>query len=88
VDISADPYRVRLPGGLNRVAGTLETLVRICVDTTGAVSGVTVVRSADPALDRQLASTIPRWRYRPLLDTGRAIPFCYTMNMRFVAGGY
>ncbi|HWA75302.1 MAG TPA: protein kinase [Polyangiaceae bacterium] len=82
VNISADPYRVRLPPVF---ATALETLVKICVTTSGTVSSVSVVRSADPALDQRLMSTIPRWRYTPLLEDTRAIPFCYTVNLRFEA---
>jgi serine/threonine-protein kinase len=79
VNISADPYRIRLPPVF---ASALETLVRVCVTTSGTVSSVAVVRSADPALDQRLMSTIPRWRYTPLLEDTRAIPFCYTVNLR------
>lgn len=79
VNISADPYRIRLPPVF---ASALETLVRICVTTSGAVSSVAVVRSADPALDQRVMSTIPRWHYTPLVEDTRAIPFCYTVNLR------
>jgi TonB family protein len=61
-------------------------MVRICVDVSGGVSSVSVLKSADPALDRQISATVPRWRYRPLQDAGVAVPFCYTTRMRFVGG--
>jgi serine/threonine-protein kinase len=83
VDVSTDPYRIRLPPAFNGMAGTLETLVRICVAASGSVSSVSIVRSADPALDQRVTSTIPRWRYTPMLEDSRAIPFCYTVNLRF-----
>jgi serine/threonine-protein kinase len=86
VNVSADPYRIRPPSALQKVAGTLDTMVRICVDVSGGVSSVSVLKSADPALDRQISATVPRWRYRPLQDAGVAVPFCYTTRMRFVGG--
>ncbi|MGC4092755.1 MAG: TonB family protein [Polyangiaceae bacterium] len=86
VNVSADPYKVRIPPALFQVSQTLEGVVRICVNTSGGVSSVSVLRSSDPALDRQLLSTIPRWRYNPLLDEQQPVPFCYTTNLRFVSG--
>lgn len=86
VNVAADPYRVRPPAALQKMAGVLDTMVRICVNTSGGVSSVSVLKSADPGLDRQITATVPRWRYRPLLDEGVAVPFCYTTRMRFVGG--
>jgi hypothetical protein len=31
-------------------------------------------------LDPQIVDLLSRWKYRPLVESGRAIPFCYSMK--------
>jgi hypothetical protein len=83
IDSNRKPYRVSLPPALDRMSRTFDARVSICVSTLGTVSSMKVLHSADPALDRQLAIAISRWLYRPLLEGGRAIPFCYNLRFEF-----
>lgn len=76
--------RVRLPVGLDRMGETFSALVNICVSASGSVSRVNILRSAGPALDRQIPSALSRWRYRPLLQDGEATAFCY--NLKYEIG--
>ena len=76
----AEPYRARMPRPLARLERSFATTVNICVDARGAVSGVTFMNSADTAVDREVSRAVSRWRYRPLLEAGRAVPFCYVLK--------
>lgn len=79
IDPQADAYRVRLPAALNRSGQAFRATVKICVDDKGTVSSITVLRSAGPAIDAQVTDVLSRWRYRPLLQSGRETPFCYSL---------
>jgi len=77
--------RVRLPVGLDRMGETFSALVNICVTATGSVSKVNILRSAGPVLDPQIPKALSRWHYRPLLEAGTPIPFCYILNYEISA---
>ncbi len=76
----ADANRLRLPPGLERSGTRFSATLKMCVSPLGKVASVTVLRSAGSALDQQLTGILSRWRYRPLLEGGRAVPFCYVLN--------
>jgi len=76
----AEPYRARMPRPLDRLEQSFATTVNICVNARGAVSGVTFMSAADTAVDREVSRAVSRWRYRPLLEAGRAVPFCYVLK--------
>jgi TonB family protein len=63
-----------------RQTGTV--LAKVCVGTMGAVSSVTVLRGL-PLLDDEVRRTVERWRYRPFLYNGRAVPFCHVASFVF-----
>jgi hypothetical protein len=46
------------------------------------VSSLRIVRPSIPRVDFQIRSVVPRWRYRPYLVDGQALPFCYALNYR------
>jgi TonB family protein len=71
---------VRVPSALRRSGQTFSATVNICVAPSGEVTKVDVLRSAGPALDPQIVDLLSRWRYRPLLEGGRATPFCYPLK--------
>lgn len=71
---------VRVPPALRRSSQTFSATVNICVAPSGEVTKVDVLRSAGPALDPQIVDLLSRWRYRPLLESGRATPFCYPLK--------
>lgn len=85
IDPMASAYRVKLPAALERLGQTFTATVRICVAPSGRVSSVDVLRSAGPALDPQIPAVLSRWRYKPLIENGQAVPFCYMMQYQ-IAG--
>ena len=74
------PPAVRLPAALQRSGQTFSATVNVCVGPSGEVAKVSILRSAGPALDPQIADLLSRWRYRPLMEGGRATPFCYSLK--------
>jgi len=77
IDPNAAAYRVALPPSLARAEMKLAAVVKICVSADGKVTDVKLLKSADPAVDPQIPQVLSRWRFRPLLAAGRAVPFCY-----------
>jgi TonB family protein len=71
---------VRVPAALQRRGQTFSATVNICVGPRGEVATVDILRSAGPALDPQIVELLSHWRYRPLMEGGRATPFCYPMK--------
>jgi TonB family protein len=72
--------KMNLPRALLRAGATMQATVKLCVTAAGKVSSVNVLRSAGSAVDQQLTGALSRWHYRPLLEDGRGVPFCYTLN--------
>lgn len=81
----AEAYRVKLPPALASLGKPFTAKVRICVSERGAVTGVKILQSAGAAIDAQIPSTLGRWRYRPLVENGAAVPFCYLLNYEIAA---
>ncbi len=80
IDSNADEYRVKLPPSLARAEMKLSAVVKMCVSADGKVADVKLLKSADPAIDPQIPAVLGRWRYKPLLVDGRAVPFCYVLQ--------
>lgn len=80
VNPNADGYRVKIPPALERTGERFSAMVKICVSPAGKVTDVAILRSAGPAIDAQIPSTLRRWSYRPLTEDGKAVPFCYPLN--------
>jgi outer membrane biosynthesis protein TonB len=59
--------------------------LKICVATTGDVSGVSLLRSAAPSLDDLTVAAARTWRYKPLVIEGAARPFCHKIIIHYVA---
>lgn len=73
------PYNLVMPP--NYPSGMrLWALTRICVNPSGNVMGVSLVKGMDPKLDGQLLSRIRSWKFNPYVTEGRAIPFCFTLR--------
>jgi outer membrane biosynthesis protein TonB len=85
IDPNADEYRVRLPPSLARADMKLSAVVKMCVSSDGKVTDVKLLKSADPAIDPQIPATLGRWRYRPLMVGGQAVPFCYVQQYEIAA---
>ena len=80
INPSSEAYRVRLPSAIERLGESFQTTVSVCVNASGNVSKVNVLRSAGPGVDSALVKALSRWRYRPLLEDGSARPFCYVFS--------
>lgn len=79
VNPAADAYRARIPRALQRAQQSFTATVDICVNTDGKVSGVRIV-NASPGIDQEVSRAVSHWRYRPLVEAGKAVPFCYVMK--------
>jgi protein TonB len=60
------------------VAGArYQVMAKICVNTSGGVESVSLLKRAHPTLDNNVAATVKTWRFRPLMANGIPVPFCY-----------
>ena len=80
IDSNADEYRVKAPPSLARAEMKLSAVVKMCVSAEGRVADVRLLKSADPAIDAQIPAVLGKWRYKPLVMDGRAVPFCYVLQ--------
>jgi hypothetical protein len=81
-DITKDPYRPHMPPDMNRSGFLIWGLFKVCVDSTGAVTRVSTMKSADVQADAQWMALIRTWRYQPYELDGRAIAFCHPMRLQ------
>jgi TonB family protein len=59
----------------------LVSAFHFCIDTTGHVSRVAILRSSGlPGYDRKLVAAIGGWSYKPFLDEGTAVPVCSSVH--------
>jgi protein TonB len=82
---SGDPLTPSLPPQLNRAGMTLWGLFKVCVSAQGTVSGVTVMKPADPLVDNDWIGKIKQWKYKPYSVNGRAVPFCSPVRVQVTA---
>lgn len=80
INPNVDPYRVKVPRALARSGAEFSALLRVCVSTSGRVTGVSILKGAGPPIDSQIPTVIGRWRYRPLTIGGQATAFCYPLS--------
>ena len=80
IDPRVLPYRVSVPHHCVPQGDVFSALLKICVDTLGSVSGVTILQSSLPIIDSQLPYVIATWRYDPYLRNGGPAPFCYNLK--------
>ncbi len=71
------------PPSLNH--GGVEYLVqaKICVSRAGTVDSVLLMKHADALLDASVLNAVKKWRFRPLVANGNAVPFCYFGRFEF-----
>jgi TonB family protein len=56
-----------------------------CITDHGKVERVDLAQSSGyPALDRSALNTIRHWSFRPAQDSGKSIPMCYRLPIRFL----
>ena len=63
--------------GARRGLGDSTFTARLCVDTSGAVSSVTVLGGI-PGADADIVSTLRNWRYKP-----QPIPVCFITQFTY-----
>jgi protein TonB len=56
-----------------------------CISDHGKVERLDLAQSSGhPALDRSALNTVRHWSFRPAQDSGKAIPMCYRLPIRFL----
>ncbi len=56
-----------------------------CITDHGKVARLDLAQSSGhPALDRSALNTVRHWSFRPAQESGRAIPMCYRLPIRFL----
>jgi hypothetical protein len=81
------PYAPRLPPRLQTPGTVVWGTFQVCVSTDGEVTGVRIVQSADKLVDEDWVETLRTWRYRPYLQNGVRLPFCYLARVEVRVSG-
>jgi protein TonB len=56
-----------------------------CITDHGKVERLDLAQSSGyPALDRSALNTIRHWSFRPAQESGKSIPMCYRLPIRFL----
>lgn len=82
IDPNEARYQPVIPAPLRKPGAKFAPLVKLCVRKDGSVGDVTVVRPSDPAVDPAIVEKIRLFKFRPYLDHGRPIPFCFFREYR------
>jgi hypothetical protein len=82
IDPNEARYQPVIPPPLRKPGAKFAPLLKLCVKRDGSVGGVTVMRPSDPAVDPAIVEKILLFRFRPYLDHGRPIPFCFFREYR------
>lgn len=61
-------------------------VLRAAVDRTGQVSGVEVLQSVAPMVDKPAAAALSKWTFEPARACGRAVPSHFTIARNFKLG--
>jgi serine/threonine protein kinase len=83
------------PNAVKRVSGETPTLgaskpqnmppvvsSKVCIDTSGAVTGVEILTKLERHTTSDLAAAIKTWRYAPYKQDGAAAAACFSVNFR------
>jgi hypothetical protein len=82
IDPNEPRYQPVIPPRLRTPGASFAPLVKLCVGKDGSVGEVTVVRPSDPAVDPAIVEKIRLFKFRPYLDNGHPIPFCFYREYR------
>jgi hypothetical protein len=82
IDPNEARYQPVIPPPLRKPGARFAPLVKLCVRKDGSVGDVSVMRPSDPAVDPAIVEKIRLFRFRPYLDHGRPIPFCFFREYR------
>jgi len=60
-------------------------MLHACINHHGAVERVDLAQSSGhPALDRSALNTVRQWHFRPAQASGKSMPMCYRLPIRFL----
>lgn len=63
---------------------TIRAKVKLCLDASGHPASITFERESDfPALDDKIRAELERWRYRPYVVAGKAVPVCFPITFKY-----
>jgi hypothetical protein len=82
IDPNEARYQPVIPPHLRKPGAKFAPLVKLCVRKDGSVGEVTVMRPSDPAVDPAIVEKLRLFKFRPYLDHGRPIPFCFFREYR------
>jgi serine/threonine protein kinase len=63
--------------------GSGDVLAKMCIDDTGRVSSVKIVKS-NPEIADELRTALASWRYKPYQKDGKSSPVCFPLSLRVV----
>ena len=87
---SADAYELRNPKPPYPISSRENgeqgaVMLHACINHHGAVERVDLAQSSGhPALDRSALNTVRHWHFRPAQVSGKSIPMCYRLPIRFL----
>ena len=84
-DLTDPRYKPGLPPALNRAGMVVWGMFKICVSAQGKVTGVTMIKPADPLVDADWMAKMKLWEYKPYSVNGRPVPFCHPIRMQVTA---
>jgi hypothetical protein len=82
IDPNEARYQPVIPAPLRKPGARFAPLVKLCVRKDGSVGDVTIMRPSDPTVDPAIVEKIRLFKFRPYLDHGRPIPFCFFREYR------
>ena len=87
---SADAYALRNPKPPYPISSRENgeqgaVMLHACINHHGTVERVDLAQSSGhPALDRSALNTVRHWHFRPAQASGKSIPMCYRLPIRFL----
>ncbi len=87
---SADAYALRNPKPPYPISSRENgeqgaVMLHACINDHGTVERVVLAQSSGhPALDRSALNTVRHWHFRPAQESGKSIPMCYRLPIRFL----
>ena len=87
---SADAYALRNPKPPYPISSRENgeegaVMLYACVSNHGKVERLDLAQSSGhPALDRSALNTVRHWSFRPAQESGKSIPMCYRLPIRFL----
>ena len=82
IDPNEAKYQVIIPPPLRKPGARFAPLLKLCVRKDGSVADVTVIRPSDPVVDPAIVEKFRLFKFRPYLDHGHPIPFCFFREYR------